>query len=182
MERSLALAASEVRVPIGNSARARLGIAPKRSHPFGAHARRVVHPMRFSACRDTKGSLKVIDAEAGQTCAGNQQLLTWNQQGPPGPQGPAGALGLVTVPGNTAYNSNSPKEMWIACPVGKTAISGSGNAVHYEGVGNVEDEMPGVAIVNFRMTGDGWFVVAQEIAPTSAPWTLWGNAVCVTAS
>ena len=49
----------------------------------------------ISACMYTKGPLKgtmqVIDAEDGKTCGNNQQLLTWNQQGPPGPPGPAGA-------------------------------------------------------------------------------------------
>ena len=141
----------------------------------------------ISACKDARGGLKMIDTEAGQTCKSDQQLLTWNQQGPQGPQGPvgpqgpAGVLGLVTVPGSTAYNSNSPKERFISCPVGKTAISGSGNAVYY-GIGNVEDEMPGVALVEFRTTGHGWFVVAQEIVPTSDPWHIWGNAVCVTDS
>jgi hypothetical protein len=35
----------------------------------------------ISTCKDSKGALKVIDAEAGQTCNANQQLLTWNQQG-----------------------------------------------------------------------------------------------------
>jgi hypothetical protein len=33
----------------------------------------------ISACKDAKGGLKVIDAEAGQTCPSNQQLLTWKQ-------------------------------------------------------------------------------------------------------
>lgn len=47
----------------------------------------------ISACKDNKGILKVIDAEAGQTCNANQQLLTWNQQGQPGPQGSAGPQG-----------------------------------------------------------------------------------------
>jgi hypothetical protein len=47
----------------------------------------------ISACKDSKGALKVIDAEAGNACNGNQQLLTWNQQGPQGPPGPAGEDG-----------------------------------------------------------------------------------------
>jgi hypothetical protein len=31
----------------------------------------------ISACKDARGGLKVIDAEAGQTCKSDQQLLTW---------------------------------------------------------------------------------------------------------
>jgi hypothetical protein len=49
----------------------------------------------ISACKDNKGVLKVIDAEAGQTCAGNAQPLTWNQQGAAGPAGPQGAPGTA---------------------------------------------------------------------------------------
>ena len=49
----------------------------------------------ISACKDSKGALKVIDAEAGETCGAGKQLLTWNQQGPPGPAG--GALGSARV-------------------------------------------------------------------------------------
>ena len=52
----------------------------------------------ISACRDSKGALKVIDAEAGQTCGPNQQPLTWNQQGPAGPQGPVGPQGPAGPP------------------------------------------------------------------------------------
>ena len=47
----------------------------------------------ISACKDSKGALKVIDAEAGQTCSANQQHLAWNQQGQPGPQGAPGPAG-----------------------------------------------------------------------------------------
>lgn len=70
----------------------------------------------ITACKDNKGILKVIDAEAGQTCSANQQLLTWNQQGPAGPQGPAGtALAHAKVnlwggvAGGTLTNANVHK-------------------------------------------------------------------------
>ena len=33
----------------------------------------------ISACKDSTGALKVIDAEAGETCRAGQELLTWNQ-------------------------------------------------------------------------------------------------------
>jgi hypothetical protein len=49
----------------------------------------------ISACKDGQGRLKVIDAEAGQECPSNQQLLAWNQQGPAGPQGPPGPASSV---------------------------------------------------------------------------------------
>lgn len=70
----------------------------------------------ISACKDNKGSLKVIDADAGQTCNPNQQLLTWNQQGPQGPIGPAGAQGAAGPQGP-------------AGPAGPSGVILSGQAV-----------------------------------------------------
>jgi hypothetical protein len=57
------------------------------------------------------GSLRVVDAEAGDKCRTNERELTWNQQGPKGdkgdtgpagpagPQGPAGPIGPTGVAG-----------------------------------------------------------------------------------
>jgi hypothetical protein len=51
----------------------------------------------ISACYNSKsnpvGMLRVIDAEAGATCAKNEKLLTFNQTGPVGPAGPVGPVG-----------------------------------------------------------------------------------------
>jgi hypothetical protein len=47
-----------------------------------------------------KGSLRVIDAQAGQTCKSGETRLTWNQAGPIGPAGPQGPTG----PGATAFS------------------------------------------------------------------------------
>jgi hypothetical protein len=45
-------------------------------------------------CRkNSTGDLRVIDAEASQTCNGNETSLTWSQTGPQGPAGPAGPAG-----------------------------------------------------------------------------------------
>src|SRR5205823_11718433 len=57
------------------------------------------------------GSLRVVDAEAGDKCRTSERELTWNQQGPKGdkgdtgpagpvgPQGPAGPIGPTGVAG-----------------------------------------------------------------------------------
>jgi len=58
----------------------------------------------ISACRDQKGTLKVIDAEAGQTCSGSQQPLAWNQQGPTGPEGPPGPAGTARAYAHVGYH------------------------------------------------------------------------------
>ncbi len=49
-----------------------------------------------------QGSLRVIDAEAGQTCTNGETTLTWNHMGVPGPIGPAGPQGEQGPPGTTA--------------------------------------------------------------------------------
>jgi hypothetical protein len=55
-------------------------------------------------CYSTRnGDLRVIDAEAGQTCGNRETALVWNQQGPPGTPGtpgPAGASALTGSAGN----------------------------------------------------------------------------------
>jgi type VI secretion system secreted protein Hcp len=45
------------------------------------------------ACYSTTGSLRVIDADANQTCSTGETTLTWNQTGPQGPQGDPGPPG-----------------------------------------------------------------------------------------
>jgi hypothetical protein len=50
----------------------------------------------ISGCYDTKtGDLRVIDAEAGETCEGKESSLDWNQTGPQGEQGPPGPAGTA---------------------------------------------------------------------------------------
>ena len=44
----------------------------------------------ISGCYDQKGVLRVIDADAGQTCGSKETPLNWNQTGQPGPTGPRG--------------------------------------------------------------------------------------------
>jgi len=57
----------------------------------------------ISACKAKDGAIKLIDKEAGQNCAGSQQLVQWNQQGPPGtPIGTAKLFGDGTLQ-STSY-------------------------------------------------------------------------------
>ena len=46
-----------------------------------------------TAAGQTVGDLRVIDADAAQTCAAGEATLTWNQTGPAGPQGDPGPPG-----------------------------------------------------------------------------------------
>jgi hypothetical protein len=99
----------------------------------------------ISACLDAKGALKVIDAEAGTTCAAGREPLTWNQQGPqgaPGVPGPKGDPGLQGAPGvsgyelvadTSAFTSVHAKELVLECPSGKKPLGGGGYAALYDG-------------------------------------------------
>src|SRR5215218_10200627 len=73
----------------------------------------------ISACKDNKGTLKVIDAESGQTCNANQQLLTWNQHGPAATSGRE-----IVVAENLQQDGAAVKNAQAACPSGKLAVGG----------------------------------------------------------
>jgi hypothetical protein len=56
----------------------------------------------YTGCYNSaSGALRVIDKEAGATCASGERQIQWNQKGPTGPKGPAGAKG-PTGPRGTA--------------------------------------------------------------------------------
>jgi hypothetical protein len=61
----------------------------------------------ISACKSSKGALKVIDVEAGQSCPDGQQLLAWNQQGRQGEPGSALGYALVADSGGVIDSSSS---------------------------------------------------------------------------
>jgi type VI secretion system secreted protein Hcp len=52
----------------------------------------VIHAC-YSTTSTPPGALRVIDADANQTCTTGEATLTWNQTGPTGPQGPQGDPG-----------------------------------------------------------------------------------------
>src|SRR5262245_44092591 len=84
----------------------------------------------ITACVDSKGAVKVIDAEAGQVCGPSRETLTWNQEGP---AGPAGLADLETVYNESDLNSSGDKTVFATCPSGKQALGG-GSGVYGEGV------------------------------------------------
>jgi hypothetical protein len=59
------------------------------------------------------GDLRVIDKAKQQTCAANEQALSWNQQGPKGPPGISEAfearqpLGIIFLSGTDAASANT---------------------------------------------------------------------------
>lgn len=76
----------------------------------------------INACRSTLfGTLRVIDAEAGQQCRNGERPLNWSQQGPQGPAGPAGEKGDRGEPGPSGAQTK-----WAVIDLDGALVSGSG--------------------------------------------------------
>jgi hypothetical protein len=132
----------------------------------------------ISACKDNKGVLKVIDAEAGQTCGNNQQLLTWNQQGPAGPQGPSGISGYEVVSSMTEGGpNNSAVTATASCPEGKVPIGGGGriNDLDSNGLAFIVDSHP------FQYV-NGWRVRAARNWETQQSFAVSAVVICANVS
>jgi len=125
----------------------------------------------ISACKDNKGTLKVIDAEAGQTCPGNQPPLTWNQQGPAGPAGSPGVSGYERVFGQSGPNDSDTKATFASCPAGKTAIGGGAAIKNWEG-----NQSEAATLVRIEPFASGYGAAAVERLSTS--WALVAFAIC----
>ena len=130
----------------------------------------------ISACVDSKGALKLIDAEAGATCGAGKQALTWNKQGPAGKDG---VSGRVVVSLTTASDSVDYKALQVNCPSGKVPVGGGGQTAGFFGF-----PPDAVAIQTSIPSADGlgWYVVANETLSTGDTWSLGARVVCVTAS
>jgi hypothetical protein len=61
------------------------GAAASASVPFGEG--------RIQACIAPGGSIRIIDADAGDKCTRTEKRVAWNQRGPAGPVGPTGPVG-----------------------------------------------------------------------------------------
>jgi len=127
----------------------------------------------ISACRDAQGRLKVIDTEAGQSCPSNQQLLTWNQQGPAGTPGIAGRQ-VVTA--ESTIDSSQLKEVYVECPAGKLPLGGGAKALYWTSSG--EFLLTELAVAHSAPTYDGWGAWAHEVVATSQPWMLRTYVIC----
>jgi hypothetical protein len=129
----------------------------------------------ISACKDAKGGLKVIDAEAGQTCNANQHLLTWNQQGPAGPQGAPGISGYELVFAQQPASDSDTKSQFVACPQGKSPIGGGGSIRDDTGaLSNV------ATLTRVQPLASGYNVAAVEREGVTVTWSLFASAICAT--
>jgi hypothetical protein len=82
------------------------------------------------SCIGKAGALRVIDTDAGQTCAKGEQALTWSQSGPEGPAGSPGAPGISgyeVVSRSTVLEQLGDiwyAQLFLPCPAGKKILGG----------------------------------------------------------
>jgi hypothetical protein len=125
----------------------------------------------ISACKDNKGALKVIDAEAGQTCANNQQPLSWNQEGPAGVDG---VSGYEIVVEESQPTSSFDSGLQIMCPSGKKALGGGGAVLYATGSPSAH---PNVNVDKPLLGGAGWDFRATWLF-ASTEWKVRAYVIC----
>jgi len=79
----------------------------------------------ITACVDSKGALKLIDAEAGNACGTGKYALTWNQEGPAGPQGAPGSTNGYYKTGTTTVlqpGAGNTTLVSLALPAGNYVV------------------------------------------------------------
>jgi hypothetical protein len=83
-------------------------------------------PVVIRACVHN-GNHQLRYISVGQSCAANEQLVTWNNEGPAGPAGPQGATGPQGPQGNTgATGSQGPQgDTGAQGPQGATGATGA---------------------------------------------------------
>jgi hypothetical protein len=136
----------------------------------------------ITGCRkNSNGTIRVIDAEAGQQCQAGETALTWNQTGPqgpagqPGPQGPPGQNGisgyeLVRIVGTVGGDGTATSS--LECPEGKVAFGGGGGSADLDF--KLSYSMPSVKEFNGILTAIGWLAGGRGTPGTT--FQLW--AIC----
>jgi hypothetical protein len=136
------------------------------------------------------GILRVIDTDAGQTCAKGEIGLNWNQtglQGPAGQQGPAGISGyLIDSDGgvNKMPIQNPADGNWyvqgdITCPAGKFPLGGGGE-LRYAPGGMVTAE-PGTLVFSREAGSSGWEILFRiASADSTTQFTIVTEVQCAT--
>jgi len=93
----------------------------------------VIHGCYQTAAPNTsKGVLRVINAEAGESCRFNEKALNWNQRGATGPTGPPGPTGATGATGPSGPSGPSgpagPTGAGTTGPTGPPGPTGPGGA------------------------------------------------------
>ncbi len=95
---------------------------------LGADAQAQTAPVKFYACVDRGGSLRLVDA--GETCRRREKLITWDKSGQPGPMGPMGPQG----PAGPAGAAGPAGPQGVAGPQGPAGPQGLPGATGPQGL------------------------------------------------
>lgn len=147
----------------------------------------VVHGCR----KNSDGSVRVIDSDAGQTCVNGWTVLNWNQAGPQGPAGVNGTDGadgvsgyeLVTNAVTVVDGPQGPDAALVArCPAGKRALGGGGGAVSDDGARGERNDVLLQSSNPADWDGDGiwegWRVQTRNLGDTTVGYTIRAWAIC----
>jgi hypothetical protein len=119
---------------------------------------------------NSTGALRVIDAQAGQTCGSGQTQLTWNQEGPQGPAGLADLEEVITAAPPGFLQPENETEANAVCPGGKSAISGG-----FDNIGDL------TLRAFFRLTEpEGWKVLVRNDTPDPVNVNVRARVLCAT--
>jgi type VI secretion system secreted protein Hcp len=141
----------------------------------------VIHAC-YTTTGTSSGVLRVIDADANQTCSTDEATLTWNQTGPPGPQGDPG------LPGDSGGGDTSGGVSFGGTDTGTSTQAGGPNAdifLKLDGVSgdSTDDQHKGEIDVeavayNDRLTGKRHIATIRidKVSDSSSPKLLAASA------
>lgn len=139
----------------------------------------------ISGCYKTSsGAIRVIDAQAGETCAKSEVALTWNQVGPQGPTGAQGVPG-PQGPGGPAGPAGPAGPQGPTGPTGPQGPAGPAGAVDVTPVTVNFDIAPGQSNATASCpagaaaTGGGFHITATPV-DVQAPYVSASGPVIVT--
>lgn len=131
---------------------------------------------------NSSGTIKIVSGDDG--CANNEQLLTWNMEGPAGPSGPAGPKGPAGPSGISGYEIVSHQvflppgtaNVHVECPTGKKVLGG-GFSIETPTDVRLFSSAPSDGSGN--LIDHGWNLFVENIGSVTRQTTV--NAICVSA-
>jgi hypothetical protein len=153
----------------------------------GSLSGRDVHNATLTTKDVRDQTLLASDFKQGQLPAGPQgpkgdQGLT----GDPGPQGAkgdpaaAGVAGHEIVRVQSEETSESFRQVFAECPVGKVVVGGGAELVNLDGSFTLISSV--VIDISVPANTKRWVADAHELNPTTEDWTLVAYAICATKS
>lgn len=139
------------------------------------------------------GTIKSADIALGTRNGLKGQKGAIGQQGPagePGPKGDPGApgapglSGLERVSDDTAFNSDSPKNVTIACPAGKKVI-GTGFDINGGATGNAPNQYKEATTDQVLIAADLGsvsFTAYEQAGGSATDWLVRGTILCASVS